>query len=695
MIVKIISGIETEKGLQNSLSYVDDPLKMSHDKEDNANMEENAELKRMFRYIQNEDKINGKYLSGYLCNPDTAFDEFMIAQKETMMKSGKKDSSSKYIAFHLVQSMPEGLEISDEEVHQCGIELVKKIGAHQAVIASHVNPVINEDTGEITGKCKHNHIIINAFMHPDKLDSRFPERIKFYHNKETYAKLQMWNDQIALEHGLPIIANPDLNKTYSWAELDAIKYNLSWKEHVRMDIDDVLHETLSWEEFVKNMEARGYFLHQGKHITYVTPEVNGEKKKVRDYKLGRAYTKDALLHYWKEKAVIEKEVAHEIEENTQSDEKDLNIEPIDKISKLFQLHKENENLYVGIPIGTETQERNHQYYLPLDTALDSKILSTYFLQDTYYNIYNELQTPIDMFYGHDIYNFILQKREKEEYEKKRNRDRDERMQKNKDRAATEKRNYYEYHLFINSRTKKPYRIGLYDYNGRRRTNLELMFILAAVVLQKEDKLWSVKPISQDQKSEIYLGRTDIKAQRMMDSIQMARKENIKTLSELDERLNNAGAQLSRTRAALNKNKKVKDKMDTLKEAVTIYQKTKSVAERIFHMPDGIQKEEELTRYEEEILAYNKAKSIMYRYQVKNDAEAFDVEKRYEQVLNNIARYEEKLIADKEEYRKLKKLKYNASLAEDPKYCYGPLYEEQKERLQNKKYSEKEERNNKK
>ena len=83
-----------------------------------------------------------------------------------------------------------------------------------------------------------------------------------------------------------------------------------------MDIDELLFSTNSWNEYVEKMTAKGYEIKQGKYITYITPEINGERKRVRDYKLGRAYTKDALLSFWQERAAIKADVEHEISQNT-------------------------------------------------------------------------------------------------------------------------------------------------------------------------------------------------------------------------------------------------------------------------------------------------------------------------------------------------------------------------------------------
>lgn len=719
MIVKIWP-ITYEKGLKRSLEYVNDKEKSMMKDADKILREqvlledENEDLKRTFRYVENEDKIKGKYISGYLCNPETVFKDFESAKFQTLLKAGKRNTNDSNIAYHLVQSFPEDLDITDEEVHQCGIELAKKIGVHQAIIASHVHPVADKETGEIHGKCKHNHIIINAYRHPEKLDPRFPNRIKYHSCKETYGRLQLWNDQIALEHGLPIIIDPDYMKSYSWSEKDAKSFCLSWKEHVRMDIDEAIEKTTSWEEYLQFMQANGYTIRDKKYVTYTTPD---GKNKVRDYKLGRSYSKDTLLRYWDEKKEIDNEINREVEQNQDSslgveDGHDFWFRDQPEISELSptsrretvgekprqkkhgldekestyndleQLVKKTQGpLFVAIPLGKAKENASDFYYLPLDNYLPTDTLKSYFSADISYSICDKSHSSIGVYGGQDIFNLILAQQEKEREKEEQDSSFDERMQRNQECQKREKKKYYEYHLFINSRTGRPYRVGLYDKNGRERSTMELMFILAVVVMKKEDKLWAVENVPEDKINEPYFAKTDWKAQRMMDSIRVAREEGISNLGELDRRINDTGAALSRARAAMKKNQFVKKKMETLYQAVTIYMQNKALVEKILSMPESVEKSEQQTIHQTELDDYMKAKTVMHWYKVSNQEQVDDFIKRYAKVNEGIAHYEQQIENKKEEYLMLKKLKYNAALAEDPMYCYGPRYGMREEQMQ--------------
>ena len=64
---------------------------------------------------------------------------------------------------------------------------------------------------------------------------------------------------------------------------------------------------------------------------------------------------------------------------------------------------------------------------------------------------------------------------------------------------------------------------------------------------------------------------------------------------------------------------------------------------------------------------------MYRFEVTEESQIIDFESRYSKINEDIKTLEEHLDETKEEYTKLKKLSYNAKLAENVQYCYGPLY----------------------
>ena len=132
MIVYIIPG--KTKTIQDAVDYVLDENKTaknfnefrmeyeaSPEIQEDMTFEEffisNADgINRAIQYISSEDKIGG-FISGYLCDPTICEDEFKDTKRKNLNRIGKSlnDDTGNYF-YHIIQSFPEGLEISDEEV---------------------------------------------------------------------------------------------------------------------------------------------------------------------------------------------------------------------------------------------------------------------------------------------------------------------------------------------------------------------------------------------------------------------------------------------------------------------------------------------------------------------------------------------------------------------------------------------------
>lgn len=691
MIVKIWP-IKGTQGFKNSLLYVEDENKVIkldynedgtfskrtvidtqrelHKDADNFFIDNEEDISRVLAYIANEDKIKNKYISGYECDPQIALQNFETTWKTVeMLRPHKKikNSAKEIMSYHMVQSFPEELDISDEEVHQCGMELLQKLENHQGVVCSHVHPVVDEE-GEVHGKCKHNHILFNAFIQPDKLDPQRPDKVKYHDCKETYKHLRIWNDEIAIDHGLPIIRNPDLESIYSWHEKYKIKSGRSWKERIRLDIEDARRITNNWDEFKSVMQENGYSIDEGAYTTYITPD--GEKR-ARGIKLGRSYTKESLQLYW----TLRKRLESEVEKAT----KDNLAPPLWKIAQQY-----NEPLSAAIPLGKETDRDRTYYPLPLEKAYRSReVLNTYFNDKDLYDIRNGMGKIIATATGSEIIDYLeaLQRgdneqwKTEEELSKQEEKKAEQLEEERRRRLKEEEKERHEYYTsqFRNSRTHKYYSVSTRDKDGRRRSNVELVFLIAVVVLKNENGLWDPIKIPEDKENEAVFGPIDWKIQNMLDSIHIAEDEGIESPAEVDQRLDQVGASLSRARSAVKNTQRAKEKMEALADAIKVYDDTYEIAEQIQALPEGPQKEALKEQYKDVIEEYKKAKAVMYGYKVKSREEIEDFKIRYSDIEKNLPRMQNELDEAKEQYRKLKKLQYNLSLAQNAQYCYGPEY----------------------
>lgn len=650
------------QGLKNSIDYITDPEKTGNseavtvrvsDTGKNSFINRERDMQRVIRYMANEDKIDQKYISGYLCNPLLAAEEF----ERAMTHYGKKVKGN--IAYHMVQSFPEELDISDEEVHQCGIELCERLGLYQAVICSHVHPVLDED-GVLHGNSKHNHILFNAYPFPSKYDPKTNGPLKYHDCKASYRQLQIWNDEIAIEHGLPIIRTPDMERTYSWSEVDAAQKGVSWKEKIRTDIDEAKKEASNWDEFVSLMKEKHYQIRDGKQTSYLAPD---GKHRARGSRLGKHYTRENLEKYWK----LREEMLENVERGVQD-----NVSP--SLAEFIQQGAKT----VGVPLGFRGKENQsvHQMSLGQENVTEDALYS-YFEHNKLYEIYNAQGEAIAALSGKEIIAYYLDKdtdaernaraaKETEEYEDAMAR-----------RREQNENAFYSNLQFQNSRTKKPYRVRFYDKSGRRISNIEAMFYLAMVVLKHEDGLWLPTTIPPDKMNEACYATTNWKLQNMVDSLRIAQEEGIEKPADLDLRLQNTGAAYSRARASLKRNQHVKEKMEDLKNAIVTYEKTRQIAEMLSAMPDGPEKNEKLRENNDTLVLYKEARAVMYAHGLKTetlDEQIVDFKRRWRHMEDNIREATRQYDETRESYRKLKKLQYNMALAESTKYCYGPEYQ---------------------
>lgn len=656
---EIRSEYELSPELQENISYQDYLITC----EDNIN--------RALNYIANEDKIGG-YISGYLCDPEFCEEQFITTKRINLGRVGKnlEDDNGNFF-YHIIQSFPEGLEISDDEVHRCGVELVERLGLYQAIVTSHIHPTIDEE-GEVRGKCKHNHILINSHIYHNFIDENNPHKMKYHLCNESYAQLQLINDQIAIEHGLPIIEKPDIGKVYSWFESKENNEGKSWKSRVKIDISNAMRVSENLDDYIESMQAAGYKVRFGKsknrgdYISYTCPEPDHV---VRDYILGKGYSLPDLQSFWE----IKRSINEDLLDNCGNAE--------NKMTKL--LENTSEAIFIKLKKSMSERrkenlrERNmntrnsYTKYLPItSTKAFSPFELSYIDPDKTYEIVNERHHTITEVSGQEIleyYHIVSERlrREKEEEEKRRKEE--------QARAA------YTNPRFIKTSTREPYKIRMYDERGHKRSLIELILILAVVTIENEYGKWQPSNNPEYGKVEytnnpIYAKR-EWKMENMIKTVQIAEEENIKTPSELEERIKKAGKEGSKAKAEVHRLTDAKNKMETLFQAIDGYNEVKEICENIHAMPDGPEKSKLQEIHAEEIEEYKMHRATMYRFKATSEESIQDFKERYEIIVTNLQRAENQNQKYKEEYTRLMKLKYNIQLAQNKQYCYGPEFKE--------------------
>lgn len=140
-------------------------------------------------YAENDKKTeNGKFVSAYMCAPETAAEEFLLSRKQYLLKNSDVVRNGKeVIAYHIIQSFKPG-EITPEKTNELGYELAIRFtkGKHAFVVSTHT------DKEHI-----HNHIIFNAFdLEGDR---------KFRDFLRSGRAVQKISDMICIENGLSVI----------------------------------------------------------------------------------------------------------------------------------------------------------------------------------------------------------------------------------------------------------------------------------------------------------------------------------------------------------------------------------------------------------------------------------------------------------------------------------------------------------
>ena len=247
--------------LDDSVRYVLDQKKSSRA----------GSLREAVGYALNRDKTEQDLFESAIgCTLETAF-----ADMRRVKKMWHKEDEVQ--GFHLVQSFAPG-ESTPEQAHQIGLELAENLldGRFQAVIATHLN------TGHL-----HNHIVWNSVS---MVDGK-----KYRSNAKTYiTQVRRISDELCRKYYLSVIDTQKSEKAarpyVQWlAEQNG---KPTWKTPIRQDVDAAVLAAFTWNQFVRELEKKGYALClQGKYFTLTPP---GRDRPVRFKTLGENYTPEAI-----------------------------------------------------------------------------------------------------------------------------------------------------------------------------------------------------------------------------------------------------------------------------------------------------------------------------------------------------------------------------------------------------------------
>lgn len=226
-------------------------------------------MKGVIDYCTQDKKVfdpqSGRRLVGGVnCNGENAFTEFM-ATKSAYKKTGGINF------YQYVQSFSPKENVTAEQVHKIGLEFAEKAWpGYEVLVTTHL------DAEHI-----HSHFVINSVS--------FETGYKLRQNPNTLTKLRALSDSICNEHGLSVL------KTYKkdGAKISSREYRAavkgeSWKFRLMSDIDSAMNKSGSKQDFISEMQRKGYeitWTDERKYITFTCPnEMKCRDKTLHDKK---------------------------------------------------------------------------------------------------------------------------------------------------------------------------------------------------------------------------------------------------------------------------------------------------------------------------------------------------------------------------------------------------------------------------
>ena len=250
--------------LDNALDYTMDEEKCSRSPVESS-------LERAVDEALNQDKSEQDlFQSAIGCTLESAFADMCAVKKMWHKEKGVQ-------GFHLVQSFAAG-EVTPELAHQIGLEFAEQLlgGKFQVVVSTHLN------TGHI-----HNHLVWNSVS--------MENGRKYRSNEKSYvAQIRRISDELCRKHQLSVIDTAKSERVARpYAQWLAEQNGKpTWKTPIQQDVDAAIAVSLTWKQFLRMLEQRGYtFRFNRKYATLKPP---GRDDTVRFKALGGQYTPEAI-----------------------------------------------------------------------------------------------------------------------------------------------------------------------------------------------------------------------------------------------------------------------------------------------------------------------------------------------------------------------------------------------------------------
>ncbi len=200
-----------------------------------------------------------------------------FAETAQLFHKAQRFDSRKY--YHFKHSFDPKDNISPEEAHRLTEELAQQaFPDNEYIIATHM------DKHHV-----HCHIIVNSVS--------FVNGKMLHYSNSDYAKLKDLSNEIAAKYGYSTLdfRKPSADRIKSEERRVVLKGGTSWKEELREVIAEAPKLCNNMDEFEKHLNKYGVTIarNTAKTISFLHPQ---KKKPIRGNKLGKAYTKEAIIH---------------------------------------------------------------------------------------------------------------------------------------------------------------------------------------------------------------------------------------------------------------------------------------------------------------------------------------------------------------------------------------------------------------
>lgn len=236
---------------------------------------------KTLKYILDPDKTEElKYTSSINCmtEADLAFTQMKTVYEQYSQRSydapQSKSGKSAVKAIHYIISFADSENVAPELAHKIAKALVRKNFGEdaQAVIATHTN------TDHV-----HCHILVNSYSIAGQ---------RFYENQKTLRIVRENTNGVCRAFGVtPALNFENKGRSISYYEWTCRKNGVSWKEHIRNAIDNLIPSVISLDDLLSELERRGYIIKRDRHIYIKAPR---QQRSVSLWKLGEDYTEESL-----------------------------------------------------------------------------------------------------------------------------------------------------------------------------------------------------------------------------------------------------------------------------------------------------------------------------------------------------------------------------------------------------------------